>query len=131
MSRFRRWADQGVWDALLQILVDLGLTDDWQHMIDSTTARSHVSAAGGKGGALAQAFGRSRGGFTSKVHARCDNQGLPVGFILTGGEASDYTAADDLMALNPRHCSPTRATTATGSGKTCSCAASCRSSPPR
>ena len=50
-------------------------------------------------GACAQAFGRSRGGFTSKVHARCDNQGLPVGFILTGGEASDYTAADDLMAL--------------------------------
>ena len=50
-------------------------------------------------GAIAQAFGRSRGGFTSNVHARCDNQGLPVGFILTGGEASDYTAADDLMAL--------------------------------
>lgn len=49
-------------------------------------------------GARAQAFGQSRGGSTSKVHARCDNQGLPVGFILTGGEASDYTAADDLMA---------------------------------
>ncbi|MDE0877095.1 MAG: IS5 family transposase [Sphingomonas bacterium] len=55
--------------------------------------------SGRKRGALAQAFGRSRGGFTSKIHARCDNQGLPVGFILTGGEASDYTAADDLMAL--------------------------------
>nr|WP_253183351.1 IS5 family transposase [Sphingobium phenoxybenzoativorans] len=45
--RFRRWAEQGVWDALLQTLVDLGLTDDWQHMIDSTTVRGHVSAAGG------------------------------------------------------------------------------------
>lgn len=48
--RFRRWADQGVWDALLQTLVDLGLTDDWQHMIDSTSVRGHVSAARGKGG---------------------------------------------------------------------------------
>lgn len=48
--RFRRWAEQGVWDALLQTLVDLGLTDDWQHMIDSTNVRGHVSAAGGKGG---------------------------------------------------------------------------------
>ena len=48
--RFRRWAEQGVWDALLQTLVDLGLTDNWQHMIDSTTVRGHVSAAGGKGG---------------------------------------------------------------------------------
>jgi transposase len=47
--RFRRWAEQGVWDALLQTLVDLGLTDDWQHMIDSTSVRGHVSAAGGKG----------------------------------------------------------------------------------
>ncbi len=46
--RFRRWAEQGVWDALLQTLVDLGLTDDWQHMIDSTTVRGHVSAVGGK-----------------------------------------------------------------------------------
>ena len=49
-NRFRRWAEQGVWDALLQTLVDLGLTDDWQHMIDSTSVRGHVSAAGGKGG---------------------------------------------------------------------------------
>ena len=46
--RFRRWAEQGVWDALLQTLVDLGLTDDWQHMIDSTSVRGHVLAAGGK-----------------------------------------------------------------------------------
>ena len=33
------------------------------------------------------------------VHARCDNQGLPIGFVLTGGSASDYAAIDDLMAL--------------------------------
>lgn len=64
--RFRRWAEQGVWDALLQTLVDLGLTDDWQHMIDSTNVRGHISAAGGKE-ACANALGRSRGGFTSKI----------------------------------------------------------------
>lgn len=54
--RFRRWAEQGVWDALLQTLVELGLTDDWQHMIDSTTVRGHVSAVGGKGGGLCAGF---------------------------------------------------------------------------
>jgi len=48
--RFRRWAEQGVWDVLLETLVALGLTDDWQHMIDSTVARSHGQAAGAKGG---------------------------------------------------------------------------------
>ncbi len=43
--RFRRWAEQGVWDALLDTLVELGLTDNWQHMIDSTIVRDHFQAA--------------------------------------------------------------------------------------
>lgn len=50
--RFRRWTEQGVWDALLETLVELGLTDDWQHMIDSTTVRGHSQAAGAKGGLI-------------------------------------------------------------------------------
>jgi transposase len=54
--RFRRWAEQGVWDAILQTLVDLGLTDDWQHMIDSTTVRGHSQAAGAKGGLIRKAL---------------------------------------------------------------------------
>lgn len=47
--RFRRGAEQGVWDALLETLIELGLTDDWQNMIDSTTVRGHSQAAGEKG----------------------------------------------------------------------------------
>nr|WP_244926384.1 IS5 family transposase [Gluconobacter roseus] len=50
--RFRRWAEQGVWDALLQTLVDLGLTDNWQHRIDSTVIRAHSQATGAKGGLI-------------------------------------------------------------------------------
>ncbi|MEL4072993.1 IS5 family transposase [Ochrobactrum sp. GPK 3] len=46
-----------------------------------------------------EAFGRSRGGFTTKVHARTDGQGRPLGFVLTGGEASDYNAVEDLMSI--------------------------------
>lgn len=88
-----------VWDALLETLVELGLTDDWQHMIDSTTVRGHSQAAGAKGGTHKEAFGRSRGGFTCKIHARADAQGRPLGFVLTGGEASDYTAVPALMAM--------------------------------
>ncbi|WP_084367353.1 IS5 family transposase [Neokomagataea thailandica] len=82
--RFRRWAEQGVWDALLQTLVDLGLTDNWQHMVDSSGPRPLPGHAG-KRGAHSEGFGRSCGGFTSKIHARCDNQGRPLGFVLTGG----------------------------------------------
>ena len=54
--RFRRWAEQGVWDAILETLVDLGLTDNWQHMIDSTTVRGHSQAAGAKGGLIRKAL---------------------------------------------------------------------------
>lgn len=50
--RFRRWAETGVWDAILETLVELGLTDDWQHMMDTTTVRAHSQAAGGKGGLI-------------------------------------------------------------------------------
>lgn len=31
---------------------------------------------------------------------RCDNQGLPLDFQLTGGEASDYGGVDSLMAMS-------------------------------
>ena len=36
---------------------------------------------------------------TSKILARCDIKGLPLGFILGGGEASDYTAAEPLINI--------------------------------
>ena len=49
MSKFQRWAEQGVWDALLETLVELGAADDWRHMINSTTVRGHSRAAGAKG----------------------------------------------------------------------------------
>lgn len=81
--RFHRWAEQGVGDVLLETLVELGLTDDWQHMINSTTVRGHSQAAGAKRGAYEEGFGRSRGGFTSKLHARADGQGRSLGFVLT------------------------------------------------
>ena len=53
--RFRRWAEQGVWDAMLATLVELGLTD-WQHMIDSSIVRGHSQAAGAKGGPARKAL---------------------------------------------------------------------------
>lgn len=42
--RFRHWTGQGAWDAILETLVNLGFTDNWQHMIDSTTVRRHTVA---------------------------------------------------------------------------------------
>ena len=52
-----------------------------------------------KRGTREQAFGRSRGGFTSKVHLVGDARGRPLAFHLTGGEAADCTAYDTLIDL--------------------------------
>ena len=42
-----------------------------------------------KGGQEGQALGRSRGGFTTKIHAKSDASGDIIAFDLTGGEAFD------------------------------------------
>ena len=76
----------------------------WAHRQLAAYARQYhgarpLSGSGRKRGTHKEGFGRSRGGFTSKIHARADGQGRPLGFVLTGGEASDYKAVDDLIAL--------------------------------
>lgn len=47
-NRFHRWSARGVWQRLFDALVRTDETD--LVMIDSTTAKAHRSAAGGKGG---------------------------------------------------------------------------------
>ena len=42
-----------------------------------------------KGSQNQEALGRSRGGFSTKIHARCDDKGRPLGFLLTPGETHD------------------------------------------
>ena len=42
-------------------------------------------------------MGRSRGGLTTKIHMMCDALGLPIKFILTAGEVSDFTQAIPLL----------------------------------
>ena len=47
-NRFHRWSARGLWQKLFRTLVTASPND--VHMIDSTTAKAHRSAAGGKGG---------------------------------------------------------------------------------
>ena len=44
-----------------------------------------------------QALGRSRGGFTTKIHGLCDALGNPLDFILTGGEIAECSQAFSLL----------------------------------
>lgn len=49
------------------------------------------------GGQAAQALGRSRGGFSTKVHTSVDALGNPLRFTLTAGQRHDITQAEALV----------------------------------
>ena len=48
-----------------------------------------------------QALGRSRGGFTTKIHAKSDASGDIIAFDLTGGEAFDGRHFETLLDIGP------------------------------
>ena len=50
-----------------------------------------------KSSAELEALGRSRGGLTTKIHIRCEGTGRLITFLLTPGQESDITLAEDLM----------------------------------
>ncbi|MFO0779434.1 MAG: IS5 family transposase [Nitrospira sp.] len=94
-TRHTRWSQRGVWKRVFERLAeDL---DNEYAMIDSTIVRAHQHSAGAKGGSDAECIGRSKGGLTTKIHARCDALGNPTGFHLTPGQAHDLEGADALL----------------------------------
>ena len=96
-KRFARWSMLGIWSRLHEWLAEEA--DLQEVSIDSTIARAHACAAGAaKSCAEDEALGRSRGGFGCKIHTVVDALGLPVKFILTGGQVADITQAIPLMA---------------------------------
>lgn len=56
---------------------------------------------GRKRGQKGQALGRSKGGFTTKIHGKADGCGDLIAFDLTGGEASDCTHFETLLDIGP------------------------------
>lgn len=94
-SRFKNWSDKGIWEFIFKKLQD---NPDMEYvMIDSTIVRAHASAAGyGKNSQKHEALGRSKGGFTTKIHALVDALGNPLEFILTPGQSHDITQAQTL-----------------------------------
>jgi transposase len=44
-----------------------------------------------------KALGRSRGGLTTKIHLLANELGLPMDFLVTGGQVNDCTQAIELL----------------------------------
>ena len=84
-ERFVSWSRFDVWE---NMLAHVSAKADLENVcIDSTVVRAHAYAAGAaNSNAAAEALGRSRGGFSWKIQGPTDAFGLPVRFILTGGQ---------------------------------------------
>ena len=97
-KRFARWCERGIWHKMQQQFAD---EPDMEYLIlDSSIVRAHPCAAGAlksKGGQVEQALGRSRGGFSTKIHVCVDGLGNPLRFILTAGQRHDITQAEALV----------------------------------
>ena len=55
-----------------------------------------------KGGQEQQALGRSKGGFTTKIHAVVDALGNPLEFVITAGQAHEMSQALILVSAFPQ-----------------------------
>ena len=101
---FRRWQRNGTWQQIvtsLQARADAAGLITWDVSVDSTISRAHQHAAGARnqpqkeppGGVQAEpadhALGRSRGGWTTKLHLGCEQGQKPLAMLLTAGQRGD------------------------------------------
>jgi transposase len=103
---FRRWQRDGTWPRILtglQSRADAAGLIDWDVSVDSTITRTHQHAAGARtrpqeqleppGGVEDEpadhGLGRSRGGWTSKLHLACEQGRKPLAMLVTGGQRGD------------------------------------------
>ncbi|WP_417448671.1 IS5 family transposase [Kibdelosporangium philippinense] len=103
---FRRWQRSGVWARILsrlQARADAEGLITWDVSVDSTVARAHQHAAGARkkdaqneppGGVghaepADHALGRSRGGWTTKLHLATEQGQKPLSLVVTAGQRGD------------------------------------------
>lgn len=100
---FRRWQRDGTWPGLLarlQARADVAGLITWEVDVDSTVCRAHQHAAGARrdgqaqkeppGGSRAEpdghGLGRSRGGFSTKIHLACEQGQRRLSLLVTEGQ---------------------------------------------
>lgn len=104
-ARFRRWINEGLWDRLYQTLLTrldaLEKIDRTLWCVDGSVIRAHRCASGmveqsDENDELV-ALGRSRGGYSTKIHVLCDGNGTLLGITATGGQRHESTEMTNLM----------------------------------
>tara|TARA_R110002111_G_scaffold259308_1_gene329210 strand:- start:5039 stop:5539 length:501 start_codon:yes stop_codon:yes gene_type:complete len=102
-KRFRIWCQSGLWHDLWSRLLNQfrheKRIDPSIWYVDGSIVRAHHSAVGGSSQtsrcAVENGLGRSRGGYSSKLHIVCDGQGIPLGITVTAGQINEPTQCID------------------------------------
>ncbi len=88
--RFIRWCDKGIWEKLLEILID---NPDYKWlMIDASHCKVYPHASGAKGGNQ-----EDKRELNTKIHLAVDAHGIPVRIFITQGTTADCTQAGRLI----------------------------------
>lgn len=93
-NRFRRWAIRGWW---LDVFRGTKIQESIGSILDATIVRAHQDAAGGRLGPATNAIGRSRGGFSTKLHAVVTMDAKPIEIRATPGQQHEATVGEDLL----------------------------------
>jgi len=97
---FRAWRQRGVWQRVWAGLLAMAATGTrpigWTVCVDSTVIRAHRHAAGARrdsadvaGEPADHGLGRSRGGWSTKIHLATDAGMRPLAVAITPGQAGD------------------------------------------
>ena len=76
-------------DVMLEALAGSGASDAALQMADATIIQTLCWP---RKGSRASVLGRSRGRRSTKINARTNAEGLPIGLVITRGQAHDVTA---------------------------------------
>lgn len=107
-NRFRRWVKSGLWLRIFEKLIDRllreGEIDFELWCVDGTVIRAHRVASGAPKGELTaeenaekHGLGRSRGGYSTKLHFLTDGQGIPLSVIATAGQKGEAPEFENVM----------------------------------
>jgi len=93
-KKFNAWSLKGIWDSLFDKLVE---APDFEFIYtDASYIKAHQHSMGASS-EHDEAIGKSVGGNTTKIHILVDAMGLPIKFILTGGNIHEVTKAGELI----------------------------------
>jgi hypothetical protein len=108
------------------VVVDTPILDDDLRFAETVENFSIQTFIPEFAGTPQQGLGRSKGGFTTKIHLRVNAMGLPIAIALTGGEVFDYKgymSGMDAKALHLRCYWSMKATMPISFATTCKAAA--------